>query len=274
MINEETYTATVTSNDDPEKRGRIKVACAGLLGDEDTELPMYVEPCLDWGWFYVPDIGETVDVVVVSSSDSDESRGQMSIDNLDIRWKGQRHYTVDEPENDNTTATQVHPDLKTNYGKRRGFATPHGHTVIFDDTKGSPAIQLTFSKEKLAIGDQVDETNVSRIEIEPDGSFKLNLLGKHTLHLQTEGNKLLLNIDSGSSLEITGKDADTTMKVGDGSVSVAIAEALQNYIDNTVKLWADTHIHNTAMGPSSPATAPLTAYDTAITSTKVTIPDN
>jgi hypothetical protein len=64
------------------------------------------------------------------------------------------------------------------------------------------------------------------------------------------------------------------MTVGDGTVSVAIAEALQEYINNTVKVWLDTHTHPTGVGPSGPPPTPITGYDTAITSSKVKIPDN
>jgi hypothetical protein len=273
MITEETYPATVTSNEDDEFRGRVRVACAALLGDEETELPMWVEPVLDWGWFYIPDVGETIDVVVVSSSDSDENRGQMSIDNLDIRWKGKRYYTVDEPENENTVATPVHPDFKTSYGKRRGFATPHGHTLIFDDTKDAPAVQLTFSKAKLEVGEQVDAANTTRVEIQPDGSLKVNILDKHTLHFQSDNDQLIIGINGGASLTLADKDADATMTVGDGAVGVAIAPALKNYIDTEIKTKFDSHVHPDAMGGTGATATPLEPYDDAITSTKVNIPD-
>ena len=91
-INIAKYWATVTNNVDPENRGRISVACVGLLGDEETELPMFVEPVHDWGWFYIPDVGELVEIEVIESSDEDEQHGQMSIDNLDIKWRSKRDY--------------------------------------------------------------------------------------------------------------------------------------------------------------------------------------
>ena len=70
----QTFDATVTNIEDPEKRGRIEVSCAGLLGDEDSTLPMWVEPNTDWGWFYVPDVGELVEIEHVSSTSDDGAK--------------------------------------------------------------------------------------------------------------------------------------------------------------------------------------------------------
>ena len=86
------YPATVTSTEDPEKRGRIKVACSAMMGDEETEIPQWVQPIYEWGWFVVPDPGEIVDLEVTEGHHDDEHFGQSSIANLDPRWKGrQRH---------------------------------------------------------------------------------------------------------------------------------------------------------------------------------------
>lgn len=198
----ERYPATVLKNDDDERRGRIKVACIGLLGDEESELPMWVEPTLDWGWFYVPDVGEVVEIEVVAGTDLDEHFGQASIDNLDVRWRGKRFYntaegTVGEADQDpEVDARLVHAEFKTNYGKRRGFATPWGHVIIFDDTDGDHRISITHSAEQLKHGEAfADEAKFTRIEIEPDGSMKAQLIGKHLIHFQTEGNKLLITLD-------------------------------------------------------------------------------
>lgn len=269
----EKYDATVTVNEDDENRGRIKVVCAGLLGDEETELPMWVEPVFDWGWFYVPDVGEIVEVEACVGSDEDEVYSQMSIDNLDVRWKNKRYHTNEVPENPDTKATIIHPDFLENYGKRRGFATPHGHVFLFDDDPNNPTVQLTFRKSEHQVAVPILPTDFSRLEFEPDGSFKITLLDTTKLHLQTEGKKLIVEIDGGSSLSIEEKDADTIATIGDGSKSVAIAEALKDYIDSSVKAEFDAHIHPTAMGNSGPPVTPLTGYDDTITSSHVKIPD-
>lgn len=198
----ETYPATVTVNEDDEQRGRVRVACAGLMGDEESELPMWVEPAFDWGWFFVPDVGEIIEVELTSASEEDEHFGQASIDNLDIRWRGKRFFTEaegtvgEEDQDPEVDARKVHAEFLTNYGKRRGFATPWGHIILFDDTDGDHRISISHSAEQLPHGEQFeDETKYSRLEIEPDGSIKAQLIGKHVFHFQTEGNKLLVTID-------------------------------------------------------------------------------
>ena len=98
MLSTATYPAKVPFNQDPDKRGVIRVACVGLMGEEDTEVPVDVEPVHDWGWFYVPDIGEIVEIECTEGSDEDEQHGQMSIDNCDLKWRSARHYGNDEGE--------------------------------------------------------------------------------------------------------------------------------------------------------------------------------
>jgi hypothetical protein len=269
----EKYDATVTVNEDDENRGRIRVACVGLLGDEEIELPMWVEPVLEWGFFLIPNVGETVEIEAAVSSDEDEINGQFSIDNLDIRWRGKRSYTIDEPENENIEPTPIHPDFLSNYGKRRGFSTPHGHIVMFDDDPKNPTLQITFQKTAMEVGTPPEASDYSRLEFEKDGSLKVALLETTTLHLQTEGKKLKIGIDGGDSLEIAGKNSDAVAKIGDGAVSAPIAENLKNYIDNSVKIHVDGHIHPTAMGNSGTPITQMPAYDDSITSSHLKFPN-
>lgn len=150
---EESHTATVTSIDDPDKRGRIKVSCPGLMGSDDEDdvggqLPMWVEPCYTWGWFIVPDVGETVEIVVYISGDDDESFKQGALESLNPRWRGERYWTDPEAE----TARTVPEDFTaTNYGKRRGLATPQGHVLMFDDTEGKEKISITWHGKREGV---------------------------------------------------------------------------------------------------------------------------
>lgn len=260
----EYYPARVTANDDPDKRGRVRVACVGLLGDDETDLPMWVEPALAWGWFQVPDVGEIIEIGCVTGSAQDESRNQMSLDNLDIKWHGVRFYNTDED-----TPTPVNAIFTdTHYGKRRGFATPLGHFFMFDDTEDEPQVTLTWVSKKDA---GVEE--VTKIDINKDGEALVSVLGKHTLLIKP--NQLLLQLDSGASLDIQGKDGDTTMKVGDGAKHVAIVEYLETLYGD-LKTYIENAFVATGMGPSGTilsANGPAPAWDVAIKSTKVTIPD-
>ena len=143
-VTQEEYVGVVTSVDDPEKRGRIRVVCAQLMGSEEEELPMWVNPSYEWGWFIVPDPGEQVSVIASTSSEDDEQLGQTSIASLDLKWKG-REWGNEETEEEQLKRPIPEDFTASNYGKRRGFATPQGHVFLFDDTESEPKISITWA---------------------------------------------------------------------------------------------------------------------------------
>jgi len=150
VIQTERHTAVVSDNIDPETRGRIQVRSLSLLGSDDVVLHIWIEPCFDWGWFYVPDKGEQVEIEVVSGSDKDGIPGQAFLEAPDFRWRGKRFY---DPERDPRLGGPKTPInnmfTSSNYGKRRGFATPAGHVLMFDDTPGQESVVLSW---KNALG--------------------------------------------------------------------------------------------------------------------------
>jgi hypothetical protein len=226
-----TYPAKVTFNQDPDKRGVIRVACVGLMGDEDTEVPVDVEPVHDWGWFYVPDIGEVVEIECTEGSDEDEQHGQMSIDNCDLKWRSARHYGNDEGE----TPTPINPAFTSkNYGKRRGFATPAGHVFVFDDTEGGEEVTLSWK----------------------DGSALLTFDARGTVTLKNKvGATLVMDSDTGK-IVLTSN----TIEVNGGSQAMILGDLFKQYFD--------THTHPTGVGPSGVPIVPMPA-STLSTITKV-----
>lgn len=137
----ERHVATVSANDDPEKRARIRVTCPSLVGDDETPIAGWVEPALDWGMFVIPDVGEVVEIEVTVGADTDESYRQSAIDQLNPRWRGTRFYDTraDQPR------AIPHDDLVAiNYAKRRGIQTPKGHTLVFDDTDGQESVSISW----------------------------------------------------------------------------------------------------------------------------------
>lgn len=366
-VTTERYEAVVSAiegfDDEYEKRGVIKVICPALMADDETPLPVLCEPAHDWGWFYVPDVGEAVEIEVVTSSDRDETWGQQTLEALAPTWRGKRQHTDVETEGDDPRP--IHVDYTdTNYGKRRGFSTPFGHVLLFDDTEGKQRIYLTHAAEQLEPGATPDPEKYTRIEIEPDGSLKTLFLNKHLLHFTTERGNVLIGLDgegdadhkhtiefdaeqpkveallaegkagilldsttlsiqaqvgSGDhaitidgntpSLEVklggdnallidqTGADAVATF--GDGAVHAAIAEHLEEYLNDTMisetASMHDEHDHylpeyipplipvpgapipctlGTTPGVGIPIEpASLTDYDTSITSSHLEFPD-
>lgn len=216
------YPAKVTFNADPDKRGIIRVACIGIMGDEDTEIPVDVEPAHAWGWFFVPDVGELVDVECTEGSDEDESYGQMSIDNINLIWHSTRFYGNEEGD----LPTPIH-DMFTskNYGKRRGFATPAGHVFMFDDTRGAEEVTLAWK----------------------DGSALLTFDAKGSITLKNKaGASIVMDSDSGKIVATSD-----LIELNGGEQSAVLGDIFKTIFDS--------HTHTAPGGPTSPPNVPLPA---------------
>jgi len=146
---------TLTDKDEKDQRGRVKVVCPDLTGDPEAELPDWIEPVFDWGWFYIPDIDEHVEIEVVTASSDDEVSGQALIYDPLIHWRGKRFYHEREE-----FSTLIHDAFKTNYGKRRGFATPAGHVFLFDDTEGKERFQISLNLDGTFASVAIDESGI------------------------------------------------------------------------------------------------------------------
>jgi len=186
----EKHTGLVVANNDPESRGRIRAICAELTGDSEAELPVWIEPVLDWGWFVVPDVDEIVELEVVTAGEHDESAGQSTIYDPDIRWRGKRYYhDVEE------APTPIHSDFtSSNYGKRRGFATPTGHILMFDDTEGQARINLTWH--------QVEEGSdkYAYLSMDPDGSIVIGNKNGSLIYLDAKNGAITIVDEHGNSI--------------------------------------------------------------------------
>lgn len=81
-----------------------------------------------------------------------------------------------------------------------------------------------------------------------------------------------MKVEDGETLTVAGKDAAATLTLGDGAVSVAVADHLQT-------LWATmqsdylSHKHPSGSGPTGIPDTPIENWDTNINSNKMTIPD-
>ncbi len=103
---------------------------------------------------------------------------------------------------------------------------------------------------------------------------------KKKLVIQNEGVDFLRVEWDGSNVHFVIAEnfaSEILTQVGDGAVSVAIAETLE-VLWGDLNTWLDAHVHPTGVGPSGPPTPPLSAtnapWDPDINSDKVTIPDN
>ncbi|KKN81441.1 hypothetical protein LCGC14_0320540 [marine sediment metagenome] len=121
----------VTSNEDPAKVGRIKVALATVDGNE---YPEWIEPVFDPGWFTPPEPGAAVDLVLPEGTDLVEFAHE-------IRYLG----SVFEEGNGPPAAFKA-TGLKPT---RRGYFTKAGHLLLFEDAAGKEEIFLSHKGNML-----------------------------------------------------------------------------------------------------------------------------
>ena len=151
------FAAKVTSIDDPEQRGRLKVECRALVED-GVELPDWVEPAFpyvgsgDAGFFFLPDVGEFVELEVLTGDADEDFSGVAFQANPDLRWISCLY----------TDGDAVPAEFREKYGKRMGIKTPSGSFLMFDeDTKdlvlkagGKVLVGSPDSDEPLVLGNK------------------------------------------------------------------------------------------------------------------------
>jgi hypothetical protein len=239
----EVHIATVTSTDDPEQRGRIRINSSSLMGDEEEECPVWVEPVPSWGWFVIPDKGELVEIECTGRTSEDEQFGQATIDNLNLKWRASKRFWGNESAAEGAGKTPIHPDFLTNYGKRRGFATPAGHIFIFDDTKKDLRVSLTWK----------GPSGLSTLTFDKTGKILLEVYAgeKITIDPVTHETRIIA-----PKVIVESPDVDLGGGAGDFAL---MANA---FLD----LFAG-HIHVTAMGNSGPPlvgpSQPTTPWESA-----------
>ena len=287
---EEKYVAVVSSTDDPEKRGRIKVTCAQLLGNEEEELPMWVNPDYEWGWFIIPDVGEQVEISVTTSADDDEQIGQMTINALNPRWRA-RYWGNEEAEEEELKRPIPEDFTASNYGKRRGFATPQGHIIMFDDTPDDPKVSITWATGDPTTPDEQERAFLTfdkqgvTIATKPtddqgfNSSIFMNGVTGETLWVDAVGNSIGTTADGIKITQSENEESKASIELkSDGIVTVLSAAGV---VFNTKNIHANageillgsglaaaiiepavlgnilinllgTHTHPTGVGPSGP----------------------
>ncbi len=84
-------------------------------------------------------------------------------------------------------------------------------------------------------------------------------------------NLVIGNDAGGLQLHIT-PDGTLEIKVdGEADEFVALGNALQQFYDTQVKVFLETHVHPTGVGPSGPATTPPPSFDSSIISSVLSV---
>jgi len=257
------YRGLVTNNADDKNRGRIKLKVPAVFGDEELSnwaLPAFRSAGIDqakgsstegnqYGEFWPPEEGDGV-LVVFENGDP----------NYPMYVGG--WYARDELHGD------FHIEGSGKNAKpptRRGWITKAGHKIILEDKDGEQSILVSWT----------NGTDTSNLLINKDATAKLDVKGKHFIHLKED--EVEIKLSEGAALKINGKDAGAVTVLGNGSVKAAIADHLEAlYVKLKAKFDAfDAHVHPTGVGPSGPPNPMLMVppWDAKINSNKLTFPD-
>jgi len=251
------YRAFVVDNEDPEKRGRLRLYIPSVLGDAESGWAL---PCFpfgggpSYGWFAVPEIEAQV---WAEFEEGDISRPI---------WTGVFWQHEDD----------VPPDAAKSPPTTRLFQTPSGHIMQFDDEEGEESFRLFHPREAEI---NIDK-NGSLVVLDSSGAnITLDAEGKKIIIEDANGNQLIMDssgtlIEDGNGNKIEMAASGVTVKgqqvVIKGSQVMLAGEGGEPLIKGTSFMtFFNTHTHTCAM-PGSPSAPPVVPMTSAQLSTKVT----
>lgn len=269
------YQAEVTSNSDPEQRGRVQVRVVDLAHTEPMSTwvrPFFSGAAKNRGSFSVPEIGDWV-LVYYENGDPSALKGYLP----------GGHYGASEL-----------PAEFAYVGKkpvRQGLVTRMGHTVLLDDD--APSIRVIWHRAEDSDKARTDPSlsadrtkgKSSVAEFVADGGFHLKTWNEMELTLSGSESKATLRTKSGAHLEISDdgfelKDkSGNLVRVSGGTMTVKNSGALEIKASRVTvdaakislgkgaffsipkgeiqKAWMMSHTHTTAVGPTGTPIQPI-----------------
>lgn len=234
------YRGFVTDNNDPEKRGRLRLMVPSVLGETPTGWALPSLPfggLADQGLFLVPEVDAQVWV-------------EFEAGNLDLPiWTGTFWQASGDPpaEGDKSPPTT------------RLLKTPSGHILQFDDESGKekfrlvhPAgTELTVDEKGTVIladakGNRLTlDADAGQVLVEDANGNTITLSSSGTTIEDANGNKVEM---AASGVTVKGQqvvvEGQTVMLAGQGGEPIIKGQSF-------LTLFA-THVHPSAMGPTGP----------------------
>jgi hypothetical protein len=248
------YRGFVASNEDPQKRARLKLRVPSVLGAEESDWAL---PCLPFGgaaghgFFSVPERNAQV---WVEFEEGDLHRPL---------WVG----TFWLAEADVPAAAAISPPTT------RLLITPKGHTLQFDDKENQEQILLRHPKEATLV---IDKDGSVALTDAKGAKLTLDAAGEQIVVQDSNGNTLTMSSSgtvvedaNGNKIEMSasGVSVKGQQIVVEGTQVMLGGQGGEPVIKGTsfLSLFA-THMHPTAMGPSGP---PIPQGEMSSLSTKV-----
>jgi uncharacterized protein involved in type VI secretion and phage assembly len=180
------YRAVVTSNEDPEMRGRLKVNVPSLLGETEIGWAM---PCLpygggsDAGYYMIPEPGDGVWV--------EFEAGRLSYPIWSGTWWAQDEAPKGAEDDDPAPA-------------RKLIKTRSGHLIQLDDSEGSESITVIDKDgNKVKMDATAIEINADTRDVSVSGN---NVTVEATTQLDLKG--ATINIEGSGTVTISGATVD------------------------------------------------------------------
>ncbi|MGD8834317.1 MAG: phage baseplate assembly protein V [Desulfobacteraceae bacterium] len=166
------YRGAVTDNQDPEKRGRLKLRIPSVLGDQVSDWAL---PCVPFGgstavgFFAVPEVDAAV---WVEFEEGDIHRPIWT----GTFWQQSGDVPQDAAKDEPTT---------------RLIQTPSGHILQFDDAAGEERFRLHHPSD-------------AEMVIDKDGAVTLTDGSDNTVQLDAGGNTIVVEDANGNAINMTG----------------------------------------------------------------------
>lgn len=251
------FRGTVVDNQDPQKRGRLKLRIPSVLADQDSDWAL---PCLPYGgldqqgMFFVPDVEAQV---WVEFEEGDISRPLW----VGTFWQQQGDVPTDASRGEPTT---------------RMFRTSSGHILQFDDAQGEEQFRLFHPAEAEMI---IDKDGTVSLTDASGALLKMDAVGNEIIIEDANGNVMTMN-SSGTRVEdangnviemaAAGITAEAPKIVLKGSQVHLGDEGGEPVIkgQSFLSLFA-THIHTVAPVVGGPTSPPIPQGEMSTLSTTV-----
>lgn len=190
----------VTNNQDPQDQGRVKVKFPWLSDQDESHWARVAMPMAgkNRGLFILPEVDDEV-LVMFEHGDINHPYVIGSL------WNGSDNPPLSA--NDAVSGGQV---------VKRVWQTRTGHTILLDDSDGSPGIYITdqTGKNKIIIDSKSNE-----LTVEIEGNVKLTAKGKVEVQAQQD-----VSVESQSQLTLKGSAGVTIESSGSVKVKGAVIE--------------------------------------------------
>ncbi|MCB0417608.1 MAG: hypothetical protein KDD39_08165 [Bdellovibrionales bacterium] len=222
--------AIVRENNDPDKKGRIRVEYPWFHGNS-AEMPSeWARLCMPYaskesGSWFLPEIGDEVMVYFENG-------------NVDFPIVMGALYN---PKNTPPSSGRDGDHNDNNKNDLKFIRTRSGHMICFDDSDGNSGIVVS------------DKDN-RRIELNGKDK-KITISDEKDNHIEIEGPKISIKNSQGSHFTVDGSSivvhSSSEIKLGESAAHALIKGDLFQSLFNS-------HVHGTAWGPSTPPMAPMT----------------